>query len=299
MGFRFIQRRFLLVVLPLMLVPAVQAHQVLNSDSSTIFFEDFEAGSADWFADNDVWEVDSLDSAFGPDQCWSGKFCAGTVVRGNYPPSANSRLVSPDILIPQSNDGNVIHLRFWHWFDIAGSDWGSLQFSVNGGIWTNLPDVEGDSDVFRHRSGAWTQYISADLSAYAGDSIRIGFKFTSDSALNVSSGWYVDDFMLEKTGVSLSFPESFEGGWGNWFADNGVWQIGPLDGSITPTNCWSGSFCAGTILNGNYTPSSKTILVSPPIKLPSSPSDTLKIRFWHWYDIASGDWGGETCKCCG
>ncbi|KPK27686.1 MAG: hypothetical protein AMJ61_04830, partial [Desulfobacterales bacterium SG8_35_2] len=63
------------------------------------------------------------------------------------------------------------------------------------------------------------------------------------------------------------FVDDFEGGQGDWFADNGVWQIGtPTAG---PASCFEGSQCMGTILDGNYPPDTDSPLISPVIDLPT------------------------------
>ena len=106
-----------------------------------------------------------------------------------------------------------------------------------------------------------------DLSAFAGDSIRVAFHFTSDGSFEYN-GWYLDDVAL----ITGPYQEvvnkviSFETGWGDWSADNGQWEVGPP--TVGPDTVVSGLNCAGTVLGGNYAEHSNTRLISPPFEVP-------------------------------
>ena len=79
-------------------------------------------------------------------------------------------------------------LRFWHWWSFACADYGQVQISTNNGAsWINLsPGYWNDS------SGDWTR-AWLDLTAYAGQTVRLGFYFASSSGsgcgYTVSTGW--------------------------------------------------------------------------------------------------------------
>ena len=80
------------------------------------------------------------------------------------------------------------------------------------------------------------------------------------------------------------FTEDWESGIGSWYADNGLWDVGVP--TVGPDSTYSGQNCAGTILNGNYTPNANTRLISPNITLPSiSTGEHLKLKFWNWFRI--------------
>ena len=49
----------------------------------------------------------------GPDSCHSGSQCAGTVLDGDYGTEADSRFISPSVVLPAVMDKQEIHLRFW------------------------------------------------------------------------------------------------------------------------------------------------------------------------------------------
>ena len=88
-------------------------------------------------------------------------------------------------------------------------------------------------------------------------------------------------------------PESFEAGWGDWYASHGVWQIGePTSG---PGSALEGTSVAGTHLSGNYPDQTDSSLISPEFTLPSLPSvsddELIDLRFWQWYSFGGGDSG--------
>ncbi len=87
--------------------------------------------------------------------------------------------------------------------------------------------------------------------------------------------------------------EGFESGWGSWFADNGVWEVGtPTAG---PAACQAGTKCAGTVLGGDYPAYTSSRLISPQISLPSvSGDERILLGFWHWFSL--GGYVDETVQ---
>ncbi|MFW5878646.1 MAG: hypothetical protein ACOCVR_02405, partial [Myxococcota bacterium] len=85
--------------------------------------------------------------------------------------------------------------------------------------------------------------------------------------------------------LSESFGETVPAG---WFAD-GDWQFGaPVVG---PAAAYEGDHLAGTVLDGNYTDSSFSSMLSPVVDLTGI--DDAVLRFAHWYDIESDYDGGN------
>ena len=250
-----------------------------------IFQEDFESGQGDWYADNGVWEI-GIPTA-GPDSTHSPQNCAGTILSGNYPPNANTRLVSPQVDLRSViiGEGEKIRLYFWHWFDMdeestSGPDEGHLQISVNNGPWEPAAALAGP---FSGIGLAWTQ-VYVDLTAYVGYQIRLGFYFTSTSR-DQAPGWYVDDILIIKHIDNFTLvgrTESFESGIGEWWVDNGVWEAG--NPTIDPANVYDGQSCAATFLSGNYPRWANTRLISPEFDLLNLTSpEKLHLHFWHWF----------------
>ncbi|GAB4496615.1 MAG: hypothetical protein OHK0052_06830 [Anaerolineales bacterium] len=105
---------------------------------------------------------------------------------------AFSALTSPLIRLPAAPMG----LRFT-FRDQAGADaWSQrrVEISGNGGTFSPLLSLSGA------QTGYWVQSPLMDLSAYAGQSIRIKFVFAT---FNGAAGWEVDDFEI----VPLPAPE--------------------------------------------------------------------------------------------
>lgn len=257
-----------------------------NANSQEIiYYEDFESGQGFWYADNGIWEIGK--ATVGPKSAHSGQNVAGTILSGNYPYYANTRLVSPSISIPKVNIGEKIQLYFWQWFlineeDFYGPDLGYVQISVNGGPWKNL-----HTNICGY-SWLWTQ-LCLDLTYYTDSRIRIAFYFVSSQRAE-NNGWYIDDIMIKKGPPIFRNPEDFEAGIGDWSADNGVWEIGkPTSG---PTTAHSGQNCAATILSGNYPTYTNTLLISPEIKLITEPNEVPGLYFWHWFRINEDDFYG-------
>lgn len=160
------------------------------------FTENFESGIGNWYADNGVWEV-GIPTA-GPESCYSGQQCAGTILEGDYPGHTDSRLISPSILLPEISGAEEIHLRFWHWFSYSSYDSGQVQISVydDSSGWS---DFEPIGTQIAQVSLNWT-LKSVDLTPYALQRVRIAFSHVAGrDTLNhasESTGWYIDDVQI-------------------------------------------------------------------------------------------------------
>ena len=264
----------------------------VDAQETVVFSEDFESGWGFWEVSNGVWEIGAATG--GPSSCHGGGQCAGTVLAGNYDAYTDSRLLSPlipNIDLPAVAAGEEIWLRFWNWFSYSSYDSGQVQISVydagsgTWGAWESLGTAVVDT------SGAWS-LKGVDLTAYAGEQVRIGFLHVADrppyTSASESSGWYIDDLQVIKK--APEFTGDFELGWEDWVANRGVWEVGtPTAG---PGACHAGSGCAGTVLNGNYPAYTDSVLVSPSIELPQPPPNTpLFMSFWEWFSYSSYDYG--------
>ncbi len=157
-----------------------------SGKNSMLYREDFETGASGWTITNGVWEIGS--PSYGPDTAHGGSSWAATVLDGNYPNNANTRLISPSINLPALPDSmSHLMLSFWHWFQIESRwDNGYVEISTDGGSsWTQVgSSVSGDGS-------SWRQY-TVMLDQFAGQTIIIGFRFTSDGSVTYA-GWYIDD----------------------------------------------------------------------------------------------------------
>jgi hypothetical protein len=158
----------------------------------------------------------------------------------------------------------------------------SVEIRIPGQNWQSI------AAGYTHTSAVWTR-TSLDLSAFAGSTIELAFRFKSNTDGNVAPGWYIDEVeVISGTAAFdiVSQPESFDSGLGNWTVDRGDWQVGvPTYG---PGKAYRGTYCAGTVLTGNYDAGLDTRLISPEFTLPTAERQP-RLRFWHWYSIYAGD----------
>jgi hypothetical protein len=154
----------------------------------------------------------------------------GAIFDRNMRPLAMSIPVDSAFVVPAASQNP--RLRFWQWYSLAGgagypyNDDGTYGYvevlGTNG--WQTV------SPRYVNTSGVWTE-PSIDLSAYAGQSIQVAFHFHSTH--NTAAGWFVDNVTLVTgaiTTLTPNVPVGFEGGLGDWYVDDGNWQVG------VPTN---------------------------------------------------------------
>jgi hypothetical protein len=264
--------------------------------AETVYFENFAGGWGAWSADNGVWEV-GTPSTVGPPACFSGSQCAGTVLNGNYPPKTDSRLISPSIILPTVVSGENLFLYFREWHNYYYSyylDSGQVQVSAYDPVTKTWSVFHNEALREENSSPVWSRK-GVDLTAYAGKKVHLGFYHIEGDGYYFAPGWYIDD--VEIVRKSSQFTGDFETGWGDWFADNGVWYVGPP--TEGPTACHTGSACAGTIPNGSY-----SRLIFPDYQLPTVTGlNEIHLRFWNWhgtggtgqvqisvYDPTAGTW---------
>ncbi len=66
--------------------------------------------------DAGTWEVGVPTS--GPDSAFNGQNCAATVLNGNYPAYADTRLIRhTSFVVPSANQNP--RLRFWQWYSFS------------------------------------------------------------------------------------------------------------------------------------------------------------------------------------
>jgi bacillopeptidase F (M6 metalloprotease family) len=277
------------ILISVFMVLAVLSTTMVKAQT-VVWSEDFEGNwTNDWYVDNGVWEVGVPTT--GPSAPHGGTKCAATVLNGNYPPNANTRLIRySSFAVPAATENP--RLRLWHWFSFSSGDYGKVQIKVVGTTdWYDLSEqyLNVSSDV-------WScPFI--DLSSYAGQTVQIAFYFYSDgSSYYVSTGWYIDDVSFVTGPVIFNNPEGWENGIGDWGAEKGTWETGqPTAG---PANSHTGQKCAGTNLKGNYAANVESRFISPTFTVPNA-SENPRIRFWHWFSFSSGDYSKVQIKVVG
>ena len=249
------------------------------------WFDNFETNAASRWISTGVWHIGSPTA--GPAinsagfRTHSAANCASTQ---SYPYSQDARMVcisyngSSSLVVPDASE--YPRLRFWHWFSLANA-LGYVEISTdNGGTWTQIsPTYENING-----GGVWS-CPSIDLSAFAGQSVKIAFHFTSGCCVGNALGWFVDDVEVVNDPPGVSFPEGFEAGIGDWAVDAGTWEIGsPTSG---PKATHTGANCAATVLAGNYANNVDSRLISPPFQVPASGNAALS--FWQWYSFENAE----------
>ncbi|HEY0839966.1 MAG TPA: putative Ig domain-containing protein, partial [Vulgatibacter sp.] len=155
----------------------------------------------------------------GPGGAFSGVGVIATNLSGNYADSASfsfDHATSMDIDLGMATEPALL---FRAWFDIE-TNWDGFLVSVSNDGGSSYTQV---ADVFPGYNGAqnaasvpvWTGYFSdegwrefrADLSAYAGQIVRIRFAFASDGG-GSSYGAYIDDLkIVEKTTIPATMAD--------------------------------------------------------------------------------------------
>ena len=155
--------------------------------SDLVYEETFESGKNSWTSSGGT-EIGSPTS--GPGRGYLSSSCAASNLAGSYADGADGLLMSPVIRLPQYTPGSQLTMTFHEWFEIeSGWDQGRVEISTDSGsTWKLLSARSGQS--------GWRE-TSVDLSAYAGQSIHMGFHFTSDPA-NSYAGWYIDDVKITR-----------------------------------------------------------------------------------------------------
>jgi immune inhibitor A len=144
-----------------------------------------------------------------------------------------------------------IEFTFWTDYTIEETwDYAFVEVSVDGGAtWVQLPDMDGittNEDPFGRLvdfgglqngitgdSGGWIQ-MRFDLSAYAGMSIKLRFRYCSDAAF-LERGMFVDDIAID----AIGFFDDAESGPGDWVSDPQAFVGEPGAGWIMTTGTFS------------------------------------------------------------
>jgi hypothetical protein len=265
---------------------------------TVLWSENFDDGNGNnrWAADAGVWQIGS--PTIGPStnsagyRTHSGPDCATTGLTANYPAGANSRLFRiQSFTVPAASQ--FPRLRFWHWFSFGStpyvSSYGVVEVRVGTGSWSEV------SPRYYGSGGDWS-YSSVDLSAYAGQTVQVAFQivapYDGNGNSGVGPGWYVDDIALLSGTPVFNNPEGFEVGIGDWYAENGTWQVGtPTKSGGAPTNASGaqahlGTNCAVTILKNNYPAGVNSRYISPAFILPPASMSPF-LRFWHSFSFGS------------
>ncbi|MBW6518303.1 MAG: immune inhibitor A, partial [ANME-2 cluster archaeon] len=117
------------------------------------------------------------------------------------------------------SDVTSANLTFWTWYSMETDwDYGYVGVSTDGGnTWTYLPGTlttntnpNGNNlgnGITGNSNNNWS-LENMDLTLYTGNTILLGFRFKSDTAVN-DEGWYIDDIQVT-SGTILLFSDDAE-----------------------------------------------------------------------------------------
>ncbi|MBC2713333.1 MAG: immune inhibitor A [Desulfosarcina sp.] len=241
--------------------------------------EDVENGANGWttagdVSGNNLWHIDSHPPTYadGSHAWYYGLNATRTYNTGNR---NFGMLISPPVDLCDYSD---VRLLFSSWYEtepnptyVNTSDYKYVDVSMdNGATWDTPPVYQITADINSPDADmrSW-QDIQVDLSAYAGRTIIIRFRFdTRDAQNNDWEGWYVDnirilvDYPVDQSTLLARFKESasitFDTG-GSDFIESGDRIIGSISGAagtvygppVLQSGAWDASNAAGTLLLDN------------------------------------------------
>ena len=164
-----------------------------TGERALIYYEGFESGAPAWEL-HGCFEVGHPTS--GPQSGSNSPACAATVLDGNYPENLDDPIyahcwaATPEIALPASSPAQ---LSFWEWYSIEPQpdpgqfyDFAAVVLSTDSGAsWGTVSNWRAGDQM------SWRQ-VNIDLSAFAGQTVVIGFALWADDTISYP-GWYVDD----------------------------------------------------------------------------------------------------------
>jgi bacillopeptidase F (M6 metalloprotease family) len=207
----------------------VESSGAATGPDAVYFADDMESGDGNWSHGglDDTWTLSTARSV-------SGQY---SFYAEDVPDVSDQQLESLEFALPAVPG---ITLEFWSWQEVEDSfsgcyDGGIVEASTDGGSnWTQLPNSAmltlpydgsvstsfsnpiGGQDAWCGDPRDWTLKI-VDLTTYAGQSVKLRFRFATDSSVGRPEGWYIDDVRVitpsecDSTFAGL-FADGFESG---------------------------------------------------------------------------------------
>jgi hypothetical protein len=170
-----------------------------------IFTQDFEGGCPNGWTLGGDWQC-GTPSSVGPATAHSGTQCIATKIASDYSSGQSwttAVATSPTIDLTGTTSPSA---RFWMWIDTEGSTWdgANLKVSTDGGATFSIVTgvtpaytltVNSESAWGGHQGDQGWQLVTADLTPYANQQIKLRFAFRSDSS-GQYPGVYIDDVIV-------------------------------------------------------------------------------------------------------
>ena len=185
----------------------------------------------------------------------------GTVVSGIYALVTDGRagpyntydvdygttsITSPEITLPASATSLTLDFSYFLGHRYTAGDTDGFSVYMVGPTYTNL--IYSEVADWYDQDGEWSQQ-SLDITAYAGDQIRIRFEATDDSGTTIEAG--VDDFII--TYLSSNTPPSITspGNQSNLINDSVSIPVAVSDADSDPVTCSASGLPSGLSINSN------------------------------------------------
>lgn len=259
----------------------------------------------------------------GPGFAASGSNVWATNLAGNYRASHCGAILSPPIDLTGAASASVAFAE-WHHIEtgsITAYDAGRLYATTDGGNTLTLVDPDGGytsanmgTTTRACMDGAATgskgisgpsgstppapvySSISADLSAFAGQTIQFAIAMGADGSIH-RQGWYIDDFAVTIDGVTT--VEDFEA------SDGGFTVVSTAVPGVQPLGWEQGEAAVGpaaetplfgTNLDGDYSPNECAWLESEPFLVGpvdvAAPGGLVATLSWLQWFRSSSTYGG-------
>jgi hypothetical protein len=178
--------------------------------ASLPFFDDFETSNL-WYkpATSVNWQYGTpaaniINTAFSGTKAWV------TNLTGDYTNNADDYLYTPVFNFNGFGANDTITLSFYHWLAMAASDYGQVQYNLNGGAgWANLGffgdpygtnwynTQVGGVHYFSQSNTGWiySAYKLNPQTFNGVDTVQFRFRLNSNAS-GTSNGWAIDNFRL-------------------------------------------------------------------------------------------------------
>ncbi len=227
----------------------IQQQDDIAGTLTNIYFNDFESNNGGFTHTGSVDDWNRGTPTFAPiNTSNSGVNCWKTNLTGSYSSKANSNLISPNISLANL-ETKKIYLTWAQKFQLEGAfaDHAYVEVQDVSGVaplvaskrvwqWAGatMRDVFGTSTI--EESAGWGIY-RADISEFAGKTIRITFHIDSDDGAN-PAGWAIDDVRVFKTFCSdtETITSNYNGVFSRVVASNGISATNTIQDDFIPKN---------------------------------------------------------------
>ena len=169
-----------------------------------LYGETFEGACPNGWTLTGDWECGTPINV-GPATAYDGLQCLGTQIDSNYnnsQPYASTTATSPLIDLT-TTVAPQLHFRMWVVTEGSTYDGANLKISTNGVIYSQVMNVNPPYNLTVDGEPAWGgnmsalgwQLVTADLTAYAGQTVYLRYAFRTDGS-GVHPGVYIDSILI-------------------------------------------------------------------------------------------------------